>query len=86
MVFPFENVKFFNGAHVTSEGDGDKVVHRLYTLHTPSLGLPCPCPPIIPIRFSTVFSPGISLKTEIPGIARFNSTHSFVLHPLPHYT
>ena len=54
---------------------------RRYTLHTPSLGLPRPCPPMIPRRLSTIFSLGMSLRAKIPGSAPFNPTQSLVLHP-----
>ena len=57
-----------------------------YTFHTPSLGLPRPCRPIIPRRLSTVFSPGIIIRAKILGIAPFNPTHNLVLHPLRLYT
>ena len=43
VVFPFRNVKFLKGDHVTSEGEGDKVVHRVHLAHTlPGLTLPLP--------------------------------------------
>ena len=52
-----------------------------YTLHTPSLGLPCLCP-ISPKRLSTVFSRGISLRAKILGIAPCSPTHSLVVQTL----
>ena len=52
-----------------------------YALHTPTLGLTCPCPPIISRRLSAVFFLRLSLRAKIPQAATFNATHTVLLHP-----
>ena len=85
VVLLFKNVKFLRGHHVTSQGEGDKVVHRVHLAHTLP-GLTLPLPPHNSQKTFPVFSLRRSLRAKIHGTAPFNPTHSLVLHPLRQYT
>ena len=44
VVFPFKTAKDLKGDHVASQGEGDKIVHRVHLAHN-LLGLTLPMPP-----------------------------------------